>query len=338
VVKFICYGKQIPGINRSTPRLIQSIVTGFNTVANNIWMVILPVVLDLFLWLGPQLRLQGLLGPFVKETTQFMMEVNSAEMAARLSTISEIWNNTLERFNMASFLHTFPIGVPILMTTKETLTTPFGEPLMIEINSFMSAFFLLGVFLLTGFILGCIYFNILARSTADQQISFNLKDFGYQALQAFALTIGLFMLLIFLSVPALFIVTIFSVISPGLANFVLLLMLFVILWLIIPLVFTPHIIFSGQRNLFVSALTSIRLVRSFLPGTGLFILVAILIAQGLDVLWRVPPANSWMTLIGIIGHAFIYTSLLAASFVYFRGGLRWMIQSLQQSDQRAAQA
>ena len=320
------------------PRLIQSIVAGFNTVANNIWLLILPVFLDIFLWLGPQLKLQGLLGPLLKETTQYMMEINSAEMAARFSGLSEIWTQTLERFNMVSFMRTFPIGLPSLMTTKDTLNTPVGSPMLIEINSFLSAFFLVIVFLVVGFLLGCAYFNFLARATADQQVTFTLKDFAYQALQALALTFALFGLLIFLSIPALLIVSIFSVISPGLANFVLLFAIFVILWLMIPLVFTPHSIFSGQRNLIVSILTSVRLVRSFLPGTGLFLLVAILISQGLDVLWRIPPADSWMTLIGILGHAFIYTGLLAASFVYYRGGLRWMVYVIQQREQRSVQA
>ena len=320
------------------PRLIQSVIAGFNTVATNIFLLVLPVGLDLFLWLGPQLRLQGLLAPFVEETTQYMLRVNPAEMAGSLTMVSEIWNSILDQFNMAIFLRTFPIGIPSLMSSKEMLGTPLGDPIMVEIGSILNAFLFLVFFLSCGFILGCLYFNLLSRKTAENPISFDLKDFGLQTIHSFILTIGLFGLLIFLSIPAIFIVTIIATINPGLANFVLLFLLFIILWLLIPLVFTPHIIFSGQRNLIVTVLTSVRLVRSFLPGTGLFILVALLIAQGLDVLWRIPPSNSWMTLIGIFGHAFIYTSLLAASFVYFRGGLRWMIQNLQKMDQRTAQA
>jgi hypothetical protein len=35
-------------------------------------------------------------------------------------------------------------------------------------------------------------------------------------------------------------------------------------------------------------------------------------------------------MIGIIGHAFIYTSLIAASFIYYQRGLEWMENNLTQ--------
>jgi hypothetical protein len=104
--------------------------------------------------------------------------------------------------------------------------------------------------------------------------------------------------------------------------------------LLVPLVFTPHNIYSGQRNLLVSIATSVRLVRFFLPGTGIFLLFAILISQGLDILWRIPPETSWLTAVGIFGHAFIYSGLLAASFVYFRGGMRWMLHNIAKQNPR----
>ena len=94
-----------------------------------------------------------------------------------------------------------------------------------------------------------------------------------------------------------------------------------------PLVFTPQALFSGKNNILVSIMTSVRLVRHFLPGAGTFLVVALVFTQGMDILWRIPPANSWMTLVGILGHAFIYTAIMAASFVYFRGGLRWMVEN-----------
>jgi uncharacterized membrane protein YdcZ (DUF606 family) len=72
------------------------------------------------------------------------------------------------------------------------------------------------------------------------------------------------------------------------------------------------------------------LVRAFLPGTGLFLLLAIILAQGLDSLWLAAPDSSWLNLVGITGHAFIYTSLLAASYVYYLQGLVWMENNLNQ--------
>jgi hypothetical protein len=70
-------------------------------------------------------------------------------------------------------------------------------------------------------------------------------------------------------------------------------------------------------------------VRSYLPGTGMFLLAAILIAQGLDLLWIAAPSDSWLTLIGITGHAYIYTALIAASFIYYQKSCDWTKEILE---------
>ena len=80
---------------------------------------------------------------------------------------------------------------------------------------------------------------------------------------------------------------------------------------------------------FQSILLSIRMVRFFLPGTGMFVLTAILISEGMNLLWELPDPTSWLTLVGIAGHAFIVTAMLAASFIYYRDGLHWMQENIQ---------
>jgi hypothetical protein len=49
----------------------------------------------------------------------------------------------------------------------------------------------------------------------------------------------------------------------------------------------------------------------------------------LDTLWRVPDEKSWLSLVGVAGHAFISTSLLAASFIYYRDTSRWVQRMIQ---------
>jgi hypothetical protein len=61
-----------------------------------------------------------------------------------------------------------------------------------------------------------------------------------------------------------------------------------------------------------------------LPTSGIFVLSSFLLHRGLNYLWSVPPSASWMMLFGIFGHAFISTTLLAASFVYYRDVNTWL--------------
>lgn len=321
-------------IQNTPPKLIQAFTAGFNTVASHAYLLLLPIGIDLLLWFGPRLRLQSLLTPVVDNTTRALLEMNSGTVADRLVTVRQIWEEILLRFNLVSFIRTFPIGVPSLLASQSPPETPLGMAPVIEIRSLFSAFGLWALILAAGFILGCLYFNLLARCTANGNIAFSLQGFSHQIILTLLLTVGLILLILVLSLPGLLFLSVIAVISPNLADIALIIVVFILLWLLVPLVFTPHGIFSGQRNLLAAIATSVRLVRFFLPGTGVFLMFAILISQGMDILWRVPPADSWLTLVGIFGHAFIYTGLFAASFIYFRSGMRWMIHNIARQVQQ----
>jgi len=48
------------------------------------------------------------------------------------------------------------------------------------------------------------------------------------------------------------------------------------------------------------------------------------------MLWRIPPENSWLTLIGLAGHAFVATGLISASFIYYHDTRQWIGQLAEQ--------
>ena len=43
--------------NAGPSGLIDTIQSGFNTINRHLWLLLLPLVVDLFLWLGPQLTM-----------------------------------------------------------------------------------------------------------------------------------------------------------------------------------------------------------------------------------------------------------------------------------------
>jgi hypothetical protein len=105
--------------------------------------------------------------------------------------------------------------------------------------------------------------------------------------------------------------------------------IFVLLWMFMPLIFSPHGVYVINQKAFPSMLLSMRMVRFFLPGTGMFVVTAAMVSEVLNMVWTIPDATTWLTLVGIFGHAFIVTALLAASFIYYREGLRWMQETIQ---------
>jgi hypothetical protein len=66
------------------------------------------------------------------------------------------------------------------------------------------------------------------------------------------------------------------------------------------------------------------LTRFTLPSSSLFVLAVLLVGTGLNLLWAVPAEDSWLALVGILGHAFVTTALLASSFIYYQDMSLWL--------------
>jgi hypothetical protein len=184
--------------------------------------------------------------------------------------------------------------------------------------------------MITGILLGSIFWSEVARRTSSTKKPFSINLAGWQAMQSYVLTATLFLVILFFLVPSSFVVSLISLLSPFLAQIFFLLTILIMIWVIIPLFFSPHGIFASNQNVFLSIKTSYRLVRSYLPGTGLFLVIVLLMSQGLNMIWLIPPSNSWLIVVGIAGHAFISTSLLAASFNYYQAGMEWMKSVIEQ--------
>ena len=122
-------GQETPSaVTIRPPQLTQSLVGGFNAVANNIWLILLPVAVDLLLWFGPHLRLQKLLLPGLEGMIQLMQRTAAPEMLPAVENAERVWKLFLEQYNFFNLLSTFPVGVPSLMTATAPANTPLGLP------------------------------------------------------------------------------------------------------------------------------------------------------------------------------------------------------------------
>lgn len=312
------------------PGLIASFSAGFNIVANHIYLILFPIALDLLLWFGPHLRVKQLIEPSLLRMGARLSQAAAPEMSEMLKVGQEVYTLTLERFNLVSVLRTFPVGISSLFAGLGPLETPLGPAPVYEIAPLANALGLWLIFSLIGILAGSFYFHEVARRSSQEPIPFSLGKMNQSALQTLFLTLFLFFLLLMLSLPVFAILSIVSLFSQALAQISFFIISMLLIWLLLPLFFTPHGIFAYHQSTFGAMWTSVRLVRHFLPATGMFILFSLLISQGLNLVWLIPPENSWMLLVGIAGHAFISTGLLAASFVYYRSGIYWMQELLRQ--------
>lgn len=318
-----------PIVNVRPPQLFPTLLKGFNTVAGKVYLILLPLLVDLFLWLGPKLRIYELLKPFITELSATMTRIAPKEMLEAVEATAALYSEFLANFNLFTAIRTLPVGVPSLLARMSTLSAPLDLVGVLETPSIRAAIGIFGALVLLGFFLGTLYFDAVARKSFEEPSKFSWKRIFTAYLQSLVFFLIIIVLLLMASAPILIMTSIFSLINAALAQFVLIMLLFLVMWMALPLFFSPHGIFSLEQKAVPSILMSIRMVRFFLPGTSMFIIFCILISEGFNMLWVLPGSDSWLLALGIGGHAFVVTGLLSASFLYYRQGLKWMQFNIQ---------
>jgi hypothetical protein len=308
-----------------SPNVLKSIRNGFDAITKHLILLIFPIGLDLILWFAPHLRIKTQIEGLILE----MEEVSTllpADFGDVIETSQEIWTIAAERLNLFIAMRSLPVGIFSLFTSILPIKHPLGIPQFWDITQFSSALLIsLGLFL-SGLILGGLYFSSVRQAALYDEVKWRIifREWPRVSFQSFQLS--LFWIIFFLGVLVVgsCIATGISLFSVSLGQVVILIFGIVSFWLVFPLFFSPHGIYSKGDKAWISILTSIRLTNITFFKTGLFILIAILINQGLNMVWQIPPEDSWLMVISVIGHAFVTTGMLAASFVYYQEMLRWM--------------
>jgi hypothetical protein len=308
-----------------SPNLITALRSGFDTITNHVGLVAFPLALDLLLWLGPRLRLTQLIKTFVRQLVALysLQDPGSAEM---LRSGQEVWNLVAEQFNLLGALRAYPVGIPSLMVSRFPQHTPVGQPVMWEIQSLGVVLLAWVSITLVGLLAGTYYFVVVCQAALAGQVNWRqaLRQWPGTALQVFFLALLWAGLLVAVSIPGSFIFSLVALGGFSLGQCVLILFTGFLIWLMLPLLFSTHGIFVNQNNMIASLKSSVVLTQRTLPTTFLFFMIVLLLSKGLDLLWVAPPETSWMTLVGVAGHAFITTGLLASSFIYYRDADRWV--------------
>jgi hypothetical protein len=322
----------------SPPKIIPSLVEGFNAVAGRVYLILFPVLIDLFLWFGPLVRVKNLLLPTLTRATELSAGAYGEGADAIIKNSNQIWTVFLEGFNLLFALRTYPVGIPSLLVSQEFAVNPLGNPLIMEMATTRGTLLVLLVTVLLGIVLGSLYFSLIARSTDKRLSALDFPVFLRLTGQSALMTFLLILLLTILGLPAMCFISSIMLFLPALGTLPFMIFGLFVVWVLLPLVFTPHGIFLGEMTTPRSIVSSIKFVRASMGGTGIFFILIILIGYGLDMLWSTPGTGSWMMLVGILGHGFISSGLLAASFVYYRDGLAWLSEAIRTREIQIRQA
>jgi len=319
------------------PGVIGSLKAGFEAVSSHVILISIPFLVDVFLWLGPRLGVSKVLGPVYDIFfNQLRKGLSTQDEVKQLVAFQNLFTEGLQHFNLvslASRLQTFPVGISSLMAKTMPVDTPMGLRNWSQLASPLSLAGYMFLLIVIGWMIGALYFRWVSGAVLSGRGGY--VSIPHAIFQTLLLSVLWLIFLAFISIPVtLFLVTL-SLISPTLASVGLFVLVLVSFWLVVPLFFMPLGIFVRGQNAFRSIFSSFRMVRFTFPSSALFVFIIFILTTGLNFLWSIPSSDSWMTLIGIAGHAFISTALLAASFVYYRDMSGWLyivIEKLQQKD------
>ncbi len=216
------------------------------------------------------------------------------------------------------------------MASRYPELSPFGHMRTWDLQTPQSIFMVWIGLSLVGLLVGTLYFMFVARAATGQvsRDDLQVRYFGNLLFKTFKLMLVWFAILLGLSLPFACAMIFLGVLGIGTGTLAFLPMVILAAWFIFPLFFSPHAMILKNQDVWASIRDSAQIAWSTLPVSGILILLVMVLSEGLDVLWKLPAETSWLSLVGVAGHAFVNTSLLAATFIYFRDADKWLQQML----------
>jgi hypothetical protein len=328
-------------MNRSVPEvrasdrptgLIDTLQAGFNAVNRNVWLLIIPIAVDLFLWWGPQPTAGPMLERWLSQAPppQLAGSLGSNFEDNRRAAVESLRRGEgVARYNLLAFLAPLPMGVPAFMAPP----LPFvpaqvrGEGPSLPLDSPISVLAVVLASIVLGLMLATLFYGLLAQGVREGRAGLKrfLPDLPQLTVWVGALFLLVIAAIVVATVPfiALFVAT--QTTGPqsaaaAVASVAAAILFGVGLWAFIYLFFTPHALYVAKIAPFSAIQNSILIVRyNFWSAVGL-ILLMFLISEGLSVVWQqltisVRTAGLAMS---IVGHIYISAGLAASGMTYYK--------------------
>ncbi|MFO7695955.1 MAG: hypothetical protein R6X16_02210 [Anaerolineae bacterium] len=297
--------------------IIDTLSAGFRLVFRRPWLAVVPLLIDLGVWLGPKLSMSMIVEQMLASLTSW-----SAGLAGSDQTVSEAVGNmvdvlqeTVARTNLLGLLAWNSLGVP---SVGARLPIQASDR-VIQISQFWQLVVIETAILAVGLLLAAAYLILIGRNVSGQTLT--MRGFPGTIVEAWA---RLALILVVIGV---------GVASASLASAILgplsLVVFIGLMWILLYISFFPQAITLAGHKPLPAILSSYWVVRTSLwPTLGLLLLVNLL-DTGLALVWqRLMGTASLGMLLAIIASSLIGTGLTAALSYFYRdrlGALRDLV-------------
>ncbi|MHB1356060.1 MAG: hypothetical protein ACYCZF_08815 [Anaerolineae bacterium] len=300
--------------------IIETMSTAFNTIIKRIWLLVIPIALDMFLWLGPKVSVVPLVNDFMVMIQQGLASAGTSGQTNGADLVSSLLPElqaALGNTNLLALLSWGRVGVPsvsgLLPITSQNLVLTITTP--VQMVGIELAILALGLFL------ACIFIGLISQAVRGEGL-----NLGHVLRRA--PTHWLYLVLI--SIP-LFILMILALVLGTLLGPLVFLVLGGILWISLYLFFVPQAVILSDASPLEALRDSFIIVRlNFWSSLGLILLVY-LIGGGFGLIWSRLTFSPFGIVGSILANAFVGTGLLAAVCFFYRDRMAKWQQMLQQN-------
>jgi hypothetical protein len=304
--------------------VIETLSAGYAAVNRQPWVLLLPVLLNLFLWLGPHVSFSPLVGPVLTDASEWTRQIafgprrplRDPEVINGLEQSRQWLITRSDDTNGFQALVWGPLGLPSLDGLPSTSDD------VAFVNGWGDGVALFGACLGLGLLLGGWFYGGLAgassgRNSGPLEACRRLPRAIVDVLGLVGVLLGTLLLF---GLPVLLLIGFTAVVSPPVAVLGGVLMLAGLLFASVHLFFSVPAIFVSNAGPLVAIQRSVGMVRRHLWPSIALILLTWLILAGMDRVWDVLASqlqSPFGVILGILGNAYVASGLIAAGMVFY---------------------
>jgi hypothetical protein len=300
--------------------VIDAFSAGFAMVTRRLWLIVLPVLLDCYLWRGPRLSIL----PLMRRVAEFLQGLPSAGFGGvSPAAVSQALEQAGQDLNLFSLLQNGLMGVPSLVAWSASEGDGYRWGGVVEVGGWGALVGSSLALLVTGVLIGSIYLSLLAVAVPPEPGSFGGlgRRIGHCWVWAMAWGLLLLVLALSLNVGISVILVPVALLNEALAQGLLSVLWFLSMvlgfWLAFSTFFTVPALALQRIGLVRAIGFSYHVVRRNVWATLGLILLSLLIEVGFGQIWARLSIGSWQTLLGILGNAYIGSGVTAAGLIFY---------------------
>ena len=325
--------KSVKKTDKKPLGVVESLSSGFELIWQNPWILLVPISLDLFLWLGPQINVKPLFQQALVLLDLSVPANTPADTMQNIEVLREILQTSGDSTNIFGVLAAgMPSVIGLQPPAAVTARAMFVVSNSVVLLGLIALFGLIGVLIMSG------YLEMTARPVRNDTDARTfparwLRSFVDLILLAILVAVGLFALMI----PVTIVAGALSIASQGLGSFLLLGGTMLIFWAMLYLAFAVPAVFISRANAPQALFNSISVFRfDFWPAIGL-VFIVYLVRSGFTFVWQFFEDNTWGVVFDVIANAFISSGLIAATMIFYNDRIHWLTVVREQRQRMKAE-